>query len=168
MKSIVKKLTHNEDKTKDFFKFHLTKVHPSRYYYYGVFLILIIVSLFFIFRNDFGSFFFFLFVAFMVLIIKKVVTNIMAKNISKKVIYKSINYELELSENEITYKDAINKEVYPWLKIKFICEVNRYYYFYVTNSSALILNKYTLTENERKELSDFLSNLKIKYKKYNF
>lgn len=168
MRQIIARLTHGEQRTRDFFKFHLLKISSIRYGYYILSLVLFIVSIVLFFKMDYGSSLFFLFASLMVFVIKIAVTNIMVGRIVKKVEFPIVSYQLIFTDNEITYVDENQKKAYNWNKVIYIYEVEKYIYFYITKNSALILNKYVLDEEKRNALIEIIKGNNVKYKRVKF
>lgn len=168
MRQIIARLTHGEQRTRDFFKFHLFKISSIRYGYYILSLTLFIVSIVLFLKMNYGSSLFFLFASLMVFVIKIAVTNIMVGRIVKRVDFPVVSYQLIFTDNEITYLDENQKKAYNWDKLIYIYEVKNYMYFYISKNSALILNKYVLDEEKRNELMDIIKSNNVKYKKVKF
>ena len=164
MVEIIAKSTHSEKRTRDFFKFHLVKVNPSRYVYFGIAIILLIIALVLALLNNYGGSLFFLFIAIMILIIKVVTTNMLVNRIVKKVVFPSKNYKLIFNENQIIHSTEAIKKTYKWNDFLIIYEVYSYIFFYLTKNQALLLSKYILSEDERTALKEMILNSKVKYK----
>ena len=164
MVEIVAKSTHSEKRTRDFFKFHLFRVSPTRYIYFAVALVLFIMSVVFYFMVKYGSSLFFLFASLMVLVIRVVATNIIVSKVLKKVVYPAINYKLVFNENGIIHSYDLSKFTYRWNEFKIIYEIDNYIFFYLDKNRALILPKYILNLEERERLKDLIINSKIEYR----
>lgn len=168
MVEIIAKSTHSEKRTRDFFKFHLLKVSPIRYVYYGIAIVLFVMSVVFYFMMKYGSSLFFLFCSLMVLLIKKVTTNMFVNKIVRKIVYPSLNYNLVFNENELIYSYDVVKKVYKWDEFKIIYEVDNYIFFYLEKNKAMILSKYILDEESRIKLKEIIINSKVIYKNKKF
>lgn len=163
MVEIIAKSTHNEKRTRDFFKFHLFKASPMRYVYYSIAIIFFVLSVVFYFMKYENSLFF-LFLSLMVLIIRIAVTNMLVNRIVKKVVFPTINYKLTFNNKTIIYSDEFTKSSYEWNNLVIIYEVDNYIFFYIDKNKALILSKFILNEEERNQLKELIKNSNVKYK----
>jgi cell division protein FtsW (lipid II flippase) len=163
MVEIIAKSTHSEQRTRDFFKFHLFRVNPTRYIYLGVAMIVFIVTVVFALLKDYGKSLFLLFVALMILVIRIVSTNMVVSRALKNVIFPARNYTLIFNENEVAYATNNTKNVYKWNQFLKIYEVNNYIFFYLSKNQALILPKYGLNDEERLALKEIIKTKKVKF-----
>lgn len=163
MVEIIAKSTHNEKRTRDFFKFHLFKASPMRYVYYSIAIIFFVLSVVFYFMK-YESSLFFLFLSFMVLIIRIASTNMLINRTVKKVVFPSINYKLTFNNKAVIYSDEFTKSSYDWNDLVVVYEVDDYIFFYIDKNKALILSKFILNVDERIALTELIKNSKVKYK----
>lgn len=168
MSEIVAKLTHSQTRAKDFYRFHLFRKSPIKYIYYGISSLVIILAVIFYFLMKYELALFLVFISIMILIIRVVNTNITINKIIKDLRFPSINYTLKFNSQSVIYQYDSFKKEYLWDNIIVICEVNNYLYFYITPSSALILTKYTISEEERILLQSLITNAKVKHYQYKF
>lgn len=168
MVEVIAKSTYTEEKTRDFFKFHLYKVSQTKYLYFAIASILFIISVIFGVMGNLGISLFFLFTSIIVLVIRIAVNNITINKIIKNITYDAINYILKINEEEVIYSTTAITKKYPWSGLFKIFETKNYIYFYTNKSSALILHKYSITEIERVKLKQILEKKATGYKEINF
>lgn len=168
MVEIIAKSTHSEKRTRDFFKFHLFRVNPTRYVYLSIAIIVFIIALVFAFLKDYGKSLFFLFAALMVFVIRIVTSNMVVNRAIKNVIFPSKNYTLKFNQDEIIYATDVQKSKHKWTELLNVYEVDNYIFFYITKTQALILSKFVLNEEERKALNELIINSKVKFKRIKF
>lgn len=168
MSEIVAKLTHSQTRAKDFYRFHLFRKSPIKYIYYGISSLVIVLAVIFYFLMKYELALFLIFIAIMILIIRIVNTNITINKIIKDLRFPSINYTLKFNSQSIIYQYDNFKKEYLWNNIIATYEVNNYLYFYITPGSALILTKYTISDEERNLLRSLIIDSKVKYYQYKF
>lgn len=159
------KSTHNEKRTRDFFKFHLYKINPIKYVYFSVSLMFFIVSIVVYFLKEFGISLFFFFASICVLIVRIAATNILVNRIMKKQIPLTKDYNIFVSKEKLVYSDNINKKNYCWVDLLYIYEHKEHLFFYVSKDSALIISLDEISEVTRKDLKELINGLNIRYKK---
>jgi hypothetical protein len=164
---IIVKMTHSEEKARDFFRFHLLKRTPSRYVYFGLAGITFVGAVVFLVLSRFYYAFFLSFVALMLLIIRKVVVNTTVNGILKKLSLGEYNFSVRFEDEKVVYETASSRKEYSYGNIVGVAETKRYVYLYVSPNAALILSKVNIKPEERTELVDFLKG-KCRYRRYSY
>lgn len=165
MVEVYKKSAYSEERARDFFKFHLFKINPTKYIYFSVALSSLITALVFILIRNLGLALFFIVLAIIVLIVRLATTSIIINRTMKKLSFPTTNYELTFNKENIKYQDSNRKDLYVWKKLVAVYETKNYFYFYVKKNNALVLPKFNLNDAERQLLLEIIESSETKYKK---
>jgi hypothetical protein len=164
---LIAKMTHSEDKARDYFRFHLFRRTPSRYVYFPLAGITFIGAVAFLLFGRIYYAFFLTFISVMILVIRRALINTTVNSILKKMSLADYNYSLHFSEEKLTFETSSSRKEYLYEDLLGIVETKRYFYFYVSKNAALILLKTGLKDGERTELETFLRQKK-RYRYYNY
>ncbi|HHX80502.1 MAG TPA: YcxB family protein [Acholeplasmataceae bacterium] len=165
--NIKAKMTHSEDKARDFFKFHLTKKSSSRNVYFGLAIILFIAAIGFLFLSQLYYALFFTFVALMLLVIRRVMINMTVNRIIKKLRLLDYSYQIKFLDEKLIYETTVSSKEYQYQNLFGISETKTCFYLYVSKNAAIIILKSALNPEDRTELERFLRQ-KTGYRLYRY
>lgn len=165
--NIKAKMTHSEDKARDFFKFHLTKKSSSRNVYFGLAIILFIAAIGFLFLSQLYYALFFTFVALMLLVIRRVMINMTVNRIIKKLRLLDYSYQIKFLDEKLIYETTVSSKEYQYQNLFGISETKTCFYLYVSKKAAIIILKSALNPEDRTELERFLRQ-KTGYRLYRY
>lgn len=154
--NIKAKMTHSEEKARDFFKFHLTKRTSSRFVYFVLVIIIFIAAIGFFLLSQLYYALFFTFVALMLLVIRRVMINMTVNKIIKKLRLLDYSYQIKFLDEKIIYETTVSSKEYLYRNLFGIAETKAYLYLYVSKNAAIIILKSALNSEKRTELESFL------------
>lgn len=157
------RFTYSDEALIAFFTFHLKRKDKIRWIYYilaSLFMIAgVIVA--FVFKNQFFGF---------VILVASTIMFLVFPSQAKRAAKRTANSRYKREPQDIIFTEErieqhLDKQilVYKWDLVQEVDETNKYIYFYVSNTGAIIVDKDCITESEYKELIDLV---KSKQKKY--
>ena len=165
---VIYKSSYNQDRAKDFFKFHLIKRSKMKYVYFTLSFLLLLIGII-VFVNHYISLGVVLISSSVfVVVIRPIQANISIKKTIENISTSKSDYYLIFTMDKISYTlDTLSID-YDWDKLIEVAETINYYYFYIKQNSALIVSKSVLGYKESKVLKELIVR-KIndkRYKKY--
>lgn len=152
---IVVKSTLDEQKVKDFFRYHLLKKGFGKYIFYaltGLFWAAGVIV--YLWKSRMDLLIVFIVTGTAVFLSRYISVGIAIKKSLKNFRFSTIAYALTFSEKEITYQDQDARKSYPWDKILSVAETRRYFYFYIGSNTALTMMKAALSREQLQAVRD--------------
>lgn len=165
---VIYKSSSNEERTRDFFNFHLLIKKKTKYIYYALSLSLLLISILLIVFKTFDIGIILLFSSIFIILIRPVQVKYLINRTIKNISISNFEYTIIFTDQRIDYDLFGRVKSFSWDCLDEVSETQNYYYFYIKKDSALIVSKSNLEYNSKKILMDLI-NFKItdnRYKRY--
>ncbi|MDD3999855.1 MAG: YcxB family protein [Bacilli bacterium] len=164
---MILKMTHSEEKARDFFRFHLLRRSSSKYVYFVLSTMTFLGAVVLLVLSHFYYALFSFFITIMILVIRRSTISMTINRILKKLRFPNYSYNLKFLDDKLIFITDNHQKEYLYQDLFGICETKAYVFLYISANAALIIYKYDVEAEKKLELKSFLSS-KDGYRLYRF
>lgn len=163
---IIAKCQYGEDRAKQFFRFHMLIKSQVKFIYWMISLAALVAGVILILKNEGYYGLFSIFIALMTMVVWFAGAHTALNKVMKDLRFPMLNYQLGFSESGLEHLQGETVRKYLWKDLESVCETKSMIYFYVSKSTALILGKYLLNDEERAQLENWISKAPVRHRIY--